>query len=131
MQRPKSCPYYRSGFCTSPILDTPSDYVTDPSRCLGNFATCRYYPGGEKGTSGNGGLANFMDSEEADREISYYSAINVLDSPIDSGCKHFHVLRTSKGLVAKCDVQNRILTKSQALLCVKYYNSCPFAIISS
>ncbi|PVU72020.1 hypothetical protein DDW10_04815 [Sulfolobales archaeon SCGC AB-777_J03] len=97
---------------------------------MGNYTTCRFYPGGESTSKSERGLSDYIE-EEADKEVSYYSAINVLDAPIDSGCKYFHLVRTSKGLVARCEVQNRILTKSQALLCSKYYNNCPFLLISS
>ncbi len=126
MQRPKTCPYYKGGFCVSPLLDKPTDYITDSSRCLGNYTTCRFYPGEAKAQEVGGSLASYISDSEVDQEINYYASVNILEKPIDSGCKYFTIVRTSKGLVAKCEVLNRVLTKSQALLCSKYYASCPF-----
>ena len=126
MQRAKACPFYKGGFCVSPLLDKPTDYVTDSSRCLGNYTTCRFYPNEGKSEGAAGGLAAYVGGTEVDQEINYYASINLLDKPIDSGCKYFVLVRTSKGLVAKCQVMNRVLTKTQAVLCSKYYTSCPF-----
>jgi len=113
----KACPYYKNGICVSPKLDKPTDYVTNKSRCLGNYTTCSYFPIDEK------------VAKEIDKEVSYYPAVNLLDGPIESGCEFFYLIRTSKGLVARCDIQGRVITKSQALLCSKLYNKCPFRLL--
>jgi len=84
---------------------------------LGNYTTCSYFPIDEK------------VAKEIDKEVSYYPAVNLLDGPIESGCEFFYLIRTSKGLVARCDIQGRVITKSQALLCSKLYNKCPFRLL--
>jgi len=123
----KACPYYKNGLCVSPKLDKPTDYVTNKSRCLGNYTTCSYFPN-ENVPKNDNGLTQY-NAKEIDKEVSYYPAVNLLDEPIESGCEFFHLIRTSKGLVARCDVQSRVITKSQALLCSKLYNKCPFHLL--
>ncbi|MCI4396387.1 MAG: hypothetical protein JHC28_02375 [Thermoprotei archaeon] len=123
----KACPYYKNGFCVSPLLNSPSDYVVNPSRCLGNYTTCRYYPPDENasGSGGGGGLTKYTD-KEVEKEVTYYPNVNLLDGPIESGCEFFYLVRTSKGLVARCEVQNRVITRSQAQLCSRLFEKCPF-----
>jgi len=124
----KACPYFKNGVCVSPILGKPTDYVTNKARCLGNYTTCNYYPMNNNTSSDNKGLMKFVE-KEIEKEVNYYPAVNLLDSPIESGCEFFYLVRTSKGLVARCVIQNRIITKSQALLCSKYHNTCPFYLM--
>ena len=110
-----ACPYYKGGYCVSPLLDQPTDYVTDSSRCLGNYATCRFYPKKEE-----------TEQQVESAIINIYAAVNVLPAPVESSCEFFQLIKTQRGLVAKCTEQSRILTKSQAMLCSKHWVTCPF-----
>ena len=111
----RACPFYRNGFCVSPLLGSPADYVTDSSRCLGNYTTCRYYPD----------TPDLPDEQGGKKRIVMYTPVNILSEEVYSECKYFRLVRTTKGIVAKCLVMDRILTRSQALLCSKHWNTCP------
>lgn len=112
----KGCPFYKNGFCVSPLLESPVDYVTDSSRCLGNYTTCRYYPETpnlpEEGSGGK-------------KRVVMYTPVNILSEEVYSECKYFRLMRTTKGIVAKCLVMDRILTRSQALRCSAKWQTCP------
>ena len=123
MQKRNICPYYKSGYCTSPLLDNPSDVVTSPNRCFKDFKSCRFFvdPGGKKE-----GLENFTTFEETVEEVNFYAKINILEKILDSECTYFQLIKTEKGLIAYCKVLRRILTESQARLCEMQWTTCPF-----
>ncbi|ALU30420.1 hypothetical protein [Sulfolobus acidocaldarius] len=125
MQKRNICPYYKNGYCTSPILDSPTDSVTSSNRCMGNFRSCRYYVARDEDSEE--GLNKYViEDSQIEQEISFYNKINILDTPLDSECKYFQLVRTEKGLVAHCKVLGRVLTRSQAVLCNKEWEDCPF-----
>lgn len=116
----KSCPYYKQGLCHSPLLPKPEDYVTDASKCIGNFYTCRYYPKDD------------LNPEQGDStekvDVNIYPIVNVLEDTIESGCPNFKLSRTSKGVVAICSIMGRVMTRSQAKLCSERWASCPISM---
>ncbi|ABP95868.1 MULTISPECIES: hypothetical protein [Metallosphaera] len=119
MQRRDICPYYKSGFCTSPMLDTPSDSVTSPNRCFKSYRGCRYYQdtGEEKQ-----GLELYQG---VDQEVKFYPKVNVMETPLDSQCEHYRPVRTQRGYVAYCNMLARVLTVSNASMCNKHWQTCP------
>ena len=110
------CQYYRNGYCVSPLLEKPTDFVTDSSRCMGNYFTCRFYPS-----------VTVQGDKEQKREEPSWNSVNLLDKIPVSGCPYFEVNRTAKGVIARCKLVSRILTRSQVNLCVERWMTCPFA----
>ena len=115
------CPYYKNGFCYSPHLDRPTDIVTFPNRCYGQYTTCRYYV--ERNENKKQGLQLYEETEE---KINFYPDINLVDESTTSECEYYRLLKTKNGFIAQCKVIGRILTTHQAQLCSKEYNRCPF-----
>ncbi|BFH73815.1 hypothetical protein SJAV_17590 [Sulfurisphaera javensis] len=105
------CPYYRNGYCTSPLLPSPDDTVTTKSRCYDNFKSCRYYVEQE--------LKNEL-------KINFFSEVNLLNEQLSSQCEYFDIKRVNQGYISYCKAINRVLTLSQAKNCVIYWQSCPF-----
>ncbi|QKQ99357.1 hypothetical protein GWK48_02175 [Metallosphaera tengchongensis] len=120
MQKHDICPHYKSGYCTSPMLDTPTADVTSPNRCFNSFKGCRYFvdTGEEKQ-----GLELYQSVEQ---EIKFYPLVNVMESPLESSCENYRPMRTGKGYVAFCTALGRILTVTNAEMCSKYWRSCPY-----
>ncbi|BDB97739.1 hypothetical protein [Saccharolobus caldissimus] len=123
MQKRNICPYYKNGFCTSPALDKPTDAVVSTSRCFGQFKTCRYFLDNEDSKVG---LEMYNEDKTIEQEIRFYPKINVLESPIDSGCENYQLIKSEKGLIAYCKVLKRVLITQQATLCNKEFLKCPF-----
>ncbi|WP_054836231.1 hypothetical protein [Metallosphaera hakonensis] len=121
MQKRDICPYYKSGFCTSPMLDTPTDSVTSPGRCFKSYKGCRYYQ--DTGEEEKQGLEIYQPSVE--QEVKFYPRVNVMENPVDSSCEHYKPMRTQRGYVAYCDILSRILTVSGAQMCSKHWQKCP------
>jgi len=122
LQKHSVCPFYKGGFCTSPMLENPSDTVTSPNRCLKDYKSCRFFVAEEK----REGLEIFTSDENAEEEVNFYPKINILEKVMDSECSYFQIIKTEKGLVAYCKVLRRILTESQASLCSTQWRNCPF-----
>jgi len=120
LQRRDICPYYKNGFCTSPLLDTPSDSVVSPNRCFKTYKGCRLYQ--DKGEEREG-LLSFQENVEL--ELKFYPRVNILASVVESSCENYRLVRTEKGHVAFCSVLSRVLTVSNAQLCNKYWQTCP------
>ncbi|BFH74313.1 hypothetical protein SJAV_22570 [Sulfurisphaera javensis] len=123
MQKRSVCPYYKGGFCTSPLLDNPSDTVTSPNRCFKDYRICRFYKDEEEKKDG---LEVFISGEDTEEEVNFYPKINILEKILDSECSYFQIIKTEKGLVAYCKVLRRILTERQANLCSTQWKTCPF-----
>ncbi len=122
LQKRDICPFYKNGYCISPMLDSPSDIVVSANRCFKTYKTCRYYvdQGEEKQ-----GLENFQQYEKIDQDIKFYPKISLIQEKIDSGCEFFQLMKTENGFIASCKILNRIITESQAQLCSKYWQTCP------
>ena len=111
----KACPYYRQGYCTSPLLEKPTDFVTDSSRCMGNYFTCRFY------------VKDIVQTDDDPNRVNpSWNSVNLLDKIPVSGCPYFEVNRTEKGIIARCKLISRILTRSQVSLCVERWMTCPY-----
>jgi len=118
----KICPYYKNGYCTSPLLEQPSQEFTSSQRCLTeNFKTCRFYIPKEDEIEKKA-LEQYIYEP---KEIIIFSPVNVIDEPKNSECEYYQLLKTDKGYIAKCRIMKRVLTKSQANNCVSYWNTCP------
>lgn len=106
------CPYYKNGYCISPLLPTaPDNTVTSKNRCYDNFKTCKYYVELQ--------LKNEM-------KINFFSRVNLLEEPLKSECEYFDIKRVNQGFIAYCKAINRVLTVTQAKNCVTFWSSCPF-----
>lgn len=121
MQKREICPYYKNGFCVSPLLDSPSDLVVSPDRCFSLYKTCRYFV--DKGEEEEG-LAKF-EKMKVEQEIKFYPKVNLIQEKLDSGCEFFQLMKIDNNFVALCKVLNRIITESQAKLCSLYWEKCP------
>ena len=118
----KICPYYKGGYCTSPMLPNPDDTITSSQRCMTEkYITCRYYVPKEEDEEKKA-LENYIYEP---KEIIIFSPVNVLDEPRQSECEFFQILKTDKGYIAKCRVMNRVLTKSHVNNCANFWLSCP------
>lgn len=122
MQKHNVCPHYKGGFCTSPLLDNPSDTVTSPNRCFKDYKICRFYKDENEKKEG---LETFTNDDNANEEVNFYPKINILETILDSECSFFQIIKTEKGLVAYCKIMRRILTESQAKLCSTEWRNCP------
>lgn len=110
------CPYYEKGRCKSPLLKEPASHVVDESRCMGDYTSCRLFPkSSDKNQQDDSGKRSFVQ-------------VNLLDRIPSSACPSFSVIRIEKGIVAKCNVLDRILVKSQVRLCEERWASCPFQL---
>jgi hypothetical protein len=125
LSRREVCPFYKQGFCVSPVLGTPSQDVTSPNRCFNSFNTCRFYVNNEEE---KGGLKKF---EAPSKEVKFYSKINLLSEELRSGCPNYELIRLEKGNIARCTVLDRALTPSQARMCSKMWEMCPYRLSSS
>ena len=120
-----TCPWYKQGYCVSPLLDKPSDAVTSPSRCLGEFKSCRYYK--EPSSSDEGGLSKFMMKGGKYKITSLMVAeVYAYDSPPVSQCEFFQTVMHDGKYYARCAVKGWWLTASQSKLCSLYYDKCPY-----
>ena len=116
----KVCPYYKGGYCTSSLLEQPSQDFVSSQRCLTeNYKTCRFYIPKEEEKEG---VEKYI---EGTNEILLYAKVNILDELLISECEYYELIKTDKGYIAKCKLMNRVITKSQAKLCISYWNTCP------
>ncbi|MCY0859517.1 MAG: hypothetical protein OWQ54_03720 [Sulfolobaceae archaeon] len=129
MQKSNICRYYRSGYCTSPLLAQATDAVTSSSRCLGNYFTCQFYPDKKNGNKDAPEGLDIFTSQNDDNKrlsnISFYMNINVLKEQPEIECPYARIIKTDKGYIIKCVILNRVLTTSQANLCSKNWHTCP------
>lgn len=133
MQKSNACPYYRGGYCISPLLDQPTDSVTSTNRCLNNYFTCQFYPDKDKNLGNNEiGLTRYTAEEEnGNRQvsISFYIRVNALKEKPEIECPQARIIKTDKGYLIGCAILNRILTISQVNLCVSNWHKCPFKVL--
>ncbi|MEM0174125.1 MAG: hypothetical protein QXV69_02545 [Sulfolobaceae archaeon] len=118
-----ACPYYKSGYCVSPLLEKPDSNITSASRCIYNFKTCRYYVNNNENEGGVLGM-NSQDSKKQ-YKFNFYAAVNKLDEQPKSGCEFFTTFKSNGGYVVKCKILDRLITSTQIQLCVKYWTNCP------
>lgn len=125
IKKPKYCPYYKNGLCISPKLNTPTDAVTSPSRCYDEnmYKTCKYYEEKDQKETEEKGLTKYIPKTSI---LNFYPAVNLLDEAIQPQCEYFRLYQFEKRYVARCEILDRILTKGQVNLCLKYANKCPF-----
>jgi len=120
------CPYYKGGYCISPLLDTPTDSVVSSLRCLNieRAKTCRYYVEKEEKKEG---LDSFSEIEKP--KLGYLK-INLITKELlqkidDVGCEFFRYNNVEEGIIAYCRLKHRVLTESEAKNCILYYDKCP------
>ena len=119
------CPYYQNGRCISPKLPKPSSAVVNPSRCMSEkeYKTCQYYIEKEEGSQKS--LEYFGDKIK--KELKPYPPIHYLERPLKSNCPYYQLLSYGGYYMAKCEILGRLLTKHEALTCIKYWETCPIA----
>ncbi len=120
------CPWYRGGVCTSPKLRRPSSSVVSPSRCLGSeaeYRSCQFYVEPRQKQQ-RGGLLEAAKPAIA-QQLKPYLPIHLLSAKPRSGCPHLKVYSYSGGYLAYCEVLGRLLTRSEAANCEKYWQTCP------
>lgn len=122
MQKREICPYYKNGFCVSPLLDNPSDLVVSPDRCFNLYKTCRYFV--DNGNEESKGLTKF-EKTKIEQEIKFYPKANLIQENIDSGCEFFQLMKLDGNFVALCKILNRVLTEFHAKRCSLYWEKCP------
>jgi len=116
------CPYYRGGYCTSPLLDTPTDVVTSTNRCFRDYKTCRYYVEKEEKREG---------IEKIEKPKLGFLKINIIKDKellqkIDSvECEFFRYSNVEEGTIAYCKLKHRVLVESEAKNCILYFETCP------
>ncbi|AWR97786.1 hypothetical protein DFR86_09655 [Acidianus sulfidivorans JP7] len=126
MQKHDKCPYYKNGFCVSPMLDNPSDIVVSPDRCFKIYKTCRYYVETEEDKNNEDqGLGKFQDEEKIEQEVKFYPKVNLIQENIDSSCEFFQLMKMENGFIAYCKILERIITESQAKQCHINPDKCP------
>ncbi|KSW12290.1 hypothetical protein CF15_05955 [Pyrodictium occultum] len=114
--------------CTSPKLSRPTAAVTSPSRCQGSeaeYRACQFYVDPDKGQRRRTGLEAGLRPAIAD-QLKPYPPIHLLTSRPQQRCPFMRVYEYSGGYLAQCRVLNRLLTRSEAEKCEKYWQSCPF-----
>ena len=120
------CPWYRGGVCTSPKLKRPTSSVTSPSRCLGSeaeYKSCQFYVEPRQKTRETGLLEAVKPAIA--QQLKPYTPIHLLTSKPRQGCPYMKVYNYGGGYLAYCNVLGRLLTKSEAAVCEKYWATCP------
>lgn len=120
------CPFYRDGYCISPMLPQPDNTVTSPNRCYNTFKTCRYFDKEKAEKHEKEGLDIFTKINPQ----LYFSPIYVIDDNVESQCEFFIKSKTDDGQVAYCRLLDRVLVESHAKLCADYEH-CPFRTLLS
>lgn len=117
------CRYFSNGFCHSPVVmktfgDKPSREPVDPSKCMGNFKSCRYY-------------VEIHDALDMEKEVSrdYYPLVNYIYCYDSSECPFYGLKTVDKDnnlCVAYCSVSERYITKLSVKKCIEHWRDCPF-----
>lgn len=118
------CPWYKQGYCVSPLLSKPSNTVTSASRCLGDYKSCRYYKDSSDSNS-NDGLAKFMKGGKYKITSLMVAEVYAHESPPASQCEYFQVFAYDGKYYARCAIKGQWLTVSQSKLC-SLYDKCPY-----
>ncbi|MET1101715.1 MAG: hypothetical protein ABWW69_04475 [Pyrodictiaceae archaeon] len=121
------CPWYKNGMCTSPKLPRPSSLVVSKDRCLeseSEYKSCRFYVEPARNSS-QGGLETHVKPSIV-QQLKPYLPIHLIEDDIQSGCPFLKKIEYMGGFLAKCTVLDRLLTKSEARLCAKYWRDCPY-----
>lgn len=114
----KTCPWFRDGYCISPLLQHPDNTITSSRRCQGLYTTCRYFvdpadPPTERKT--------FRITEMVKRMQHIYA----LDAVPERACEFALFINAGK-YYTFCNVIKRYLPVSVAKLCITQYQKCPF-----
>jgi len=122
------CPYFKNKMCTSPLLPEPTDAIIVPSRCLSDdkYRTCKFYVESGKSEKQSTLIVSTLSDEQL-KELKPYPPIHYLENPLNSECPHYKLLSYGGYYLAYCNVLGRILTRHEALLCSKYWETCPIA----
>lgn len=122
------CPYFKNKMCTSPLLPEPSSAVVVPGRCLSDnkYKTCQFYTE-SKESKEQGVLAVSTLSDEQLKELKPYPPIHYLENPLRSNCPYYRLLNYGGYYLAYCEILGRILTRHEALLCSRYWETCPIS----
>ncbi|WP_153801405.1 hypothetical protein [Hyperthermus butylicus] len=122
------CPWYRGGLCTSPKLSEPTTAVTSPERCLGGeaeYKSCKFYVEPSSQQRSRPVLEASL-KPAIEKQLRPYKPIHLITHRPRSGCPFFKVYEYAGGYLVVCQVLNRLLTKSEATKCEKYWQTCPF-----
>ncbi len=129
------CPWYRGGVCTSPKLKRPTSSVTSPDRCLGGeaeYKSCQFYVEPQRKSDQERGQGLLAAARPAiAQQLKPYLPIHLLNAKPKSKCPYIKVYSYGGGYLAYCNVLGRLLTKSEARLCEKYWQTCPFYRMAS
>lgn len=117
-----TCPFYKNGVCTSPLLGgMPSHEVVREDVCSGDatvYTQCKYFvrPEGK-------GLEAFQPSAEFSERP--YPLLHYLERRVESSCPEYKLMRHENVYVAYCRVLDRLLTKYEVENCEKHPETCP------
>lgn len=113
------CPWYKEGYCLSPILDTPSMDVVNKVQCLGGrdvYSQCRYFR--EPQPVREGGYDEFGKP---------FLMVHGLDKAPETYCEYIRVFRHEQGkYLVGCLVLKRFLGVHEIDLCERSWRDCPY-----
>ncbi len=114
-----ACPWYKDGYCRSPLLDSPSADVVNKVQCLGGrevYAQCRHYR--EPQVAREGGYEEFGKP---------FLMVHGLDAQPKVYCEFARVYRHEQGkYIVGCLVLGRFLGAHEVDLCSAYWKQCPY-----
>jgi len=116
-----TCPFYKQGLCTSPLLGEPRSDVYRPGVCDGDaakYTRCPYYS-----TAGKEGLEYF--SEKTSTSEKPVPLLHYLRKIPSSSCQFFNVKEYNRNYIASCGVLMRLLTRFEVELCEVHPETCP------
>lgn len=113
------CPWYKDGYCTSPLLDAPSADVVNKIQCLGGrevYAQCRYYR--ETQVIREGGYDEFGKP---------FLMVHGIDKPPEIFCEFAKIFKHEQGkYLAGCRALGRFLGIHEVDLCSTHWKQCPY-----
>ena len=113
------CPWYRDGFCTSPLHEVPTQDVVNKIQCLGGrevYTQCKYYR--EPTQVREGGYDEFGKP---------FLMVHGLDRAPEIACEYVRVFKHEQGkYLAGCVVLGRFLGIHEVDTCGRFWRQCPF-----
>ncbi|MEM0066680.1 MAG: hypothetical protein QXZ22_00960 [Sulfolobales archaeon] len=113
------CPWYKDGYCTSPLLDGPSADVVNKVQCLGGrelYIQCRYYRETQEVSEGSYDVFG-----------KPFLMVHGIDKPPDVSCEFAKVFKHEQGkYLVGCLVLKRFLGVHEVSQCSSYWKSCPY-----
>ncbi|MCX8184697.1 MAG: hypothetical protein RMI56_01250 [Sulfolobales archaeon] len=113
------CPWYRDGFCTSPLLESPSSDIVNKVHCLSGrevYTHCRYYR--EIQTVREEGYEEFGKP---------FLIVHGIDKLPEVSCNFVRIFKLEQGkYVAGCHVLKRFLGVHEIRLCETHWKQCPY-----